>query len=75
MKQKQKLTKIQKSCIASAIILFGLLLVFILLRKFLNWPVEDTEKTVLTGIFILSLMPFIINLVDIIIESATRVDE
>ena len=73
-KQKHKLTKIQKTCIASAIILFGLLFVFILLRKYLDWPVEDTEKTALTGFFIFSLMPFIINLVDIIIERGGKIE-
>jgi hypothetical protein len=67
-KQIIKKSKINESIIASAIILFGFLLIFILLRKLLDWPGADTEKTVLTGIFIFTLLPFALIIVEIIIR-------
>lgn len=67
-KDDYKLFKLQYGIIASVIILFTLVALLIVLRKLLEWPEKDSEKTILIGIFIFSLMPFIFYIVDIAIK-------
>lgn len=58
-----------RTSIASAIlILVSLLLIFVVLRTTINWPSEKSETAVLTGVLLVSLLPILLSLVDVIIE-------
>ena len=54
--------------VAAISILFGLLLIIVILRVAVDWPSQDSERIVLLGIFLLSLVPIVLTLVDTMIE-------
>lgn len=58
----------QLSIVAALIILFGLLLLIVLLRVTLDWPSQTSETAVLLGIFLLSLLPILLVLIDTLVE-------
>ena len=60
--------KPQTSIVAVLLILFGLLSTMVILKVTLNWPSPESERAVLLGIFLLSLLPVLLMLVDIVIE-------
>jgi hypothetical protein len=45
-----------------------------ILRTFLNWPSEQSEKVVLLGILLLILLPIALALLDVIIERGAVVE-
>lgn len=58
-----------RTSIAYAIlILIGLLIIVLVLRETTDWPSEKSESTVLFGILLLSLVPIVLALIDVIIE-------
>jgi hypothetical protein len=52
----------------TVLILVCLLIIFVFLRATKNWPSEKSEPTVLIGILLISLLPVLLALVDVIIE-------
>jgi hypothetical protein len=56
------------SIVAALLILFGLLITSVILRITLNWPSPESESAVLLGIFLLSLLPILLVLVDTMVE-------
>lgn len=62
------------SIIASILILFALLFVVVILRVALDWPSPESEPTVLLGIFLLSLVPILLVLVNTLVEQGGVVE-
>jgi hypothetical protein len=60
--------KPKTSIIVAIVILFGLLFTVVILRVTLNWPSPESETAVLLGIFLLSLLPILLLLIDTMIE-------
>jgi hypothetical protein len=58
---------------AAALVLPGLLLVVAGLRAILRWPAGSSENTVLIGVLLLSLMPIVLSLLDVVIERGAAV--
>jgi hypothetical protein len=56
------------SLVSAAALLLGLLLLLAIFRVFLNWPSAQSEKAVLLGVLLLSLLPIFLALLDVIIE-------
>ncbi len=50
------------------LVLVGLLLIVAILRATLGWPGEKSENVVLIGVLLLSLVPVLLALLDVIIE-------
>ena len=48
--------------------LIGLLLSVALLRFYFGWPSDSAENAVLIGVLVLSLLPIVLPLLDIVIE-------
>ena len=65
--------KRQTSLIAAALALPGLLLVAAGVATSQRWPTEASENTVLIGVLVLSLMPILLSLLDVIIERGATV--
>ncbi len=55
-------------------ILIILVIALAISRTTYSWPSPDSEKTVLLGIFVLSLLPILLMLADIIIERGASVE-
>ena len=65
----------RSSIVASIVILIALLFIFIVLKSSkLAWPGEKSEPTVLIGMLLLSLMPILLSLVDVIIERGGAIE-
>jgi hypothetical protein len=58
----------------SILILIVSLIAFVILRTALSWPSKDLEKTVLLGIFIISLIPIVLMVADTIMERGAVVE-
>ncbi len=56
------------SIFCSILILVSLLIIFAILRTTISWPVGKSETTVLIGLVLVSLLPILLALVDVIIE-------
>ncbi len=56
------------SVISVILVLVGLLLIVAILRATLGWPGEKSENVVLIGVLLLSLVPVLLALLDVIIE-------
>ena len=52
------------SVISVPIVLVGLLIVVTTLQKATGWPSRDSETAVLVGVFVLSLMPLVLALLE-----------
>jgi hypothetical protein len=66
--------KRKASLFAAAAILPALLLLLAILRATSTWPSPGSEGTVLIGILVLSLLPIILALLDVIIERGAVVE-
>lgn len=62
------------SVISVPIVLVGLLIVVTTLQKATGWPSRDSETAVLVGVFILSLMPLVLALLDTIVERGAVIE-
>ncbi len=56
------------SIISAVLILVGLLLILVVLRVTIKWPSQESETAVLIGVLLLSLLPVILALLDVMIE-------
>ncbi|WP_114940497.1 hypothetical protein [Mucilaginibacter endophyticus] len=56
------------SIISALAVLLGLLLITSALHTFTGWPADTSNSTVLIGIFILSLLPIVLAVLNVIIE-------
>ena len=74
--QERKLWPYQPrmSIVATLLILFTLLIAIVILRATVDWPSQDSERTVLLGIFLLSLVPVLLVLVDTMVERGGTVE-
>jgi RsiW-degrading membrane proteinase PrsW (M82 family) len=57
-----------KSVMLSALILFSLPILFLLLHYWKGWPHESSLTVILIGILILGILPVLLALLNIIIE-------
>ena len=61
--------RIRNSFVTSMAVLVGLLVILAVMKKYKVWPISETSDTaVLIGALIISLLPMVLPLVDIIIE-------
>ncbi|UOE47271.1 hypothetical protein MTO98_22970 [Mucilaginibacter sp. SMC90] len=56
------------SIITAVVVLLVLLLITSLLRTYTGWPTESSNNTILIGIFILSLLPIVLAILNVVIE-------
>ncbi len=56
------------SIVATIVILVGLLIICVILRKAVDWPAKDSETTMLIGVMVLGLLPIVLAFIDIFIE-------
>ncbi|SEO31205.1 hypothetical protein SAMN05192574_10728 [Mucilaginibacter gossypiicola] len=56
------------SIITAVVVLLVLLLITGVLRTYTGWPADSSNNTVLIGIFILSLLPIVLAILNVIIE-------
>jgi len=56
------------SIITAVVVLLALLLITGLLRTYTGWPADSSGNTVLIGIFILSLLPIVLAILNVVIE-------
>jgi hypothetical protein len=56
------------------VILVGLLAIITFTRKAFGWPSPDSEKVILAGVIILSLIPILLELIDVIIERISTIE-
>jgi len=61
-----------KASIICAVIILVILLLF--LKLTIGWPSEKSENTLLIGVLILSLLPIVLALVDIVIEKGIPIE-
>jgi hypothetical protein len=59
---------------ASGVVLVGLLLLIALFRAVAGWPTEHSENAVLIGVFVVSLLPILLALLDVIIERGAVIE-
>ena len=64
----------QTAIIATLTILFGLVLIMVILRVTLNWPNPELEGDLLLGIFLISLLPILLMLVNTLVEQGAVVE-
>jgi hypothetical protein len=50
------------------VLLFGLLVLMVVLRKTIEWPSPESERVMLVGVFVMSLTPVALLLIDLIVE-------
>ena len=62
------------SVISVPIVLVGLLIVVTTLQRATGWPSRDSETAVLVGVFVLSLMPLVLALLDTIVERGAVIE-
>ena len=62
------------SLISAAVLLVGLLLLVAVLRASAGWPSAQSENAVLIGVLLLSLLPILLALLDVIIERGTIIE-
>lgn len=60
--------------ILTAILLVGLLLLVAVLRANLDWPSAQSENAVLIGVLVISLLPILLALLDIIMERGAVIE-
>ncbi len=58
----------------SILILILSLIAYIVLQTVFSWPSQETEKTVLLGIFIFSLIPILLMVADVVVERGAVVE-
>lgn|SRR5262249_17578756 len=64
-----------RTSIASAILtLVALLVVLLILRGTVAWPDKESQTTVLIGVLLISLLPILLALVDVIIERGAVIE-
>jgi hypothetical protein len=64
-----------RSAILISIFILIILLIFLaIFRTTLSWPSQESERMVLLGIFIISLLPIILMLADLMIERGATVE-
>ncbi len=63
-----------RSLVASAIILIGLSIFFLLLHHCMSWPHANSVTVILIGIFAVTLLPIRLVLLDHINEHGTKID-
>jgi hypothetical protein len=56
------------SIITAVIVLLALLLITSVLHTYTGWPADSSNNTVLIGIFILSLLPIVLAILNVVIE-------
>lgn len=56
------------SIIVAVILLFVLILITAILRSTINWPPEASTNTIIIGILLLSLLPVLLAILDVIID-------
>ena len=56
------------------LMLIGLLLIVVILRTTISWPSEKSETAVLVGVLLLSLLPILFSLIDVIIERGAVIE-
>jgi hypothetical protein len=56
------------SIITAVVVLLALLLITSLLRTYTGWPADSSGNTVLIGIFIVSLLPIVLAILNVVIE-------
>ena len=66
--------KPRASVLAALIILVGLMLIVAILRARTGWPSEKSETAVLIGVLLLSLLPLLLTLLDVIIERGGAIE-
>jgi len=62
------------SVLSAAILLVGLLLLVAVLRVTTGWPGEKSETTVLLGVLVLSLLPVLLTLLDLIVDRGASIE-
>ena len=60
--------KPRASVLSTLVLLVGLLLIVGMLRVTTGWPSDKSENAVLIGVLLLSLLPLLLTLLDVIIE-------
>jgi hypothetical protein len=64
-----------RTSIASAIVtLVALLVVLLILRGTIEWPDKESQTTVLIGVLLISLLPILLALVDVVIERGAVIE-
>lgn len=66
--------KPRASLFSAAVILPGLLLLVAILRATSAWPTAESESVVLMGVVLLSLLPIVLALLDVIIERGAVIE-
>ena len=72
--RKMWVFKPRTAFVFSILILILLLIALAISRTTYSWPSQESERTVLIGIFVLSLLPILLMLADIIIERGAVVE-
>jgi hypothetical protein len=62
------------SIICSILLLLSLLIISSILRKLSGWPDANSTNVVLIGILLVSLLPIVLALLDLIIERGARIE-
>ena len=62
------------SIVVAILLLIGLLIIVAILREIVNWPSQNSETVVLIGVFLFSVLPVLLALVDVIIERGGVID-
>ena len=60
--------------VSAAVFLVGLLVLIASLRAILGWPTAQSDNAVLIGVLLLSLLPILLALLDIIIERGAVIE-
>src|SRR5438270_4948665 len=66
--------KPRASVLSALVLLVGLLLIVGILRAKTGWPSEKSETAVLIGVLLLSLLPLLLTLLDVIIERGGAIE-
>lgn len=66
--------KRRTSLFSAVLILVALLIVFALLRAKYGWPTDASQNIALVGILILSVLPILLVLVDVVIERTVAIE-
>lgn len=60
--------------VAAGVILIGLLVLFAVLRESFDWPSEESDTEILIGILVLTLLPVILMLLDLVAEHGGTIE-